>query len=385
MKLLIGHDGYEKVIGPISLSHKQVFGGFPGDYVIAQATSGIRSNPITLHNNVGETNTVYLNVKSYTDDYMLSIEQYESSEDTFYHDGNEEEETCLQDVEDFSGGYAEDDNDSYSENPESFLEHLLHRTTRLVCSDANLGGELTKEILDYHGQDRCVQCGAGIADESFESLEGSPTDHYTIYPSHLPANEYEKLKHDIITSLDFVKEGGGGLNPDVFTYTKGFVVEFSRAGMLEIGKDPRSGILSSMLRSALPESNWFIMNVLNAPPSNKIKEEVEEPEDTAVAWHMDSFKFCKNDLCASFNAKAVQVLYISIPSNMEGGNLAFHMDSERSVVTPENNMLVKFDGRLLHSVSPFSSPSNEHRISLVLESYVLPPSWLETAPDLIFL
>ncbi len=155
--------------------------------------------------------------------------------------------------------------------------------------------------------------------------------------------------------------------------------------MLEIGKDPRSGILSSMLRSALPESNWFIMNVLNAPPSNKIKEEVEEPEDTAVAWHMNSFKFCKNDLCASFNAKAVQVLYISIPSNMEGGNLAFHMDSERSVVTPENNMLVKFDGRLLYSVSPFSSPSNEHRISLVLKSYVLPPSWLETAPDLLFL
>ncbi len=295
---------------------------------------------------------------------------------------------CFQDVEDFDGGNWDNDNDNNGHHSERFLEYLLFRVSGLVCSDANFGGELTKEILDYFEKDRNVFCGSGLENEFFQPLEQSPTDYYTTHPNHLPADEYEKLQHDINTSLDYVKEGGGGLNSDVFAYTKGFVVYFSRTGILELGNDPRSRILMSIARSALPESNWFIMNVLNVPPLNEIEEEGKEYKENPVGWHKDMKEFCKNDICASFTARAVQVLYVSVPSNMEGGHLAFQIentDSEEYLVAPQNNMLVKFDGRLVHSVYPFSSPSNEHRISLILESYVLPPSWLETVPDLEFL
>ncbi len=387
MKLYLGRNGYEGLIGSISSSNNQIFEGSPGNYVVV-TSNGIRSSPFTLHNNVGETKIINLSVNSYTDGKVLSLEQHESSKDTIYHDRDEEDEACFQEVEDFDGGNRDDYIDNNGRHSERFLEHLKRRITELVCSDANFGGELTKEILDYFETDRNVFCKAGVEDEFFQPLEGSPTDYYTTYPNHLPADEYEKLKHDINTSLDYVKEGGGGLNADVFAHTKGFVVYFSRAGILELGKDPRSAILMSIARSALPESNWFIMNVLNVPPHNETEEEGEEYKKNPVGWHKDMKDFCKNDICASFTARAVQVLYVSVPSNMEGGELVFqveNMDSEEHLVTPQNGMLVKFDGRLLHSVNPFSSPSNEHRISLVLESYVLPPSWLETVPDLEFL
>ncbi len=172
------------------------------------------------------------------------------------------------------------------------------------------------------------------------------------------------------------------------------MVHFSRAGIDELSNDPRSAALMAIVRSALPNSNWFIMNVLNIPPRKKMEEMGEEEHEKygygnqTVGLHTDTNRFCKNDVCASFSARAVQVLYISIPSGMNGGELVFHTDSgdfPDHEVTPQNNMLVKFDGRMPHFVKSFSSPSNEHRISLVLESYVLPPSWLETEPDLEFL
>ncbi len=172
------------------------------------------------------------------------------------------------------------------------------------------------------------------------------------------------------------------------------MVHFSRAGIDELGNDPRSTLLMAMTRNALPNSNWFIMNVLNVPPRNNNMEEMKEGEMSvedgyvkqSVGWHKGLMELCMNDVCATFCARAVQVLYISVPSDMGGGELVFHMEGfPEHQVTPQDNMLVKFDGRMIHSVNPFSSPSNEHRISLVLESYVLPPSWLETVPDLEYL
>eukprot|EP01084_Bolivina_argentea_P163288 284092_1 len=235
MKLYLGRNGYEELIGSISSSNNQLFKGSPGNYVVV-TSNGMRSNPFTLRNNVGETMVINLSVNSYTDGKVLSLEQHESSEDTIYHDRDEEDDVCFQDVEDFDGGNWDNDNDNNGHHSERFLEYLLFRVSGLVCSDANFGGELTKEILDYFEKDRNVFCGSGLENEFFQPLEQSPTDYYTTHPNHLPADEYEKLQHDINTSLDYVKEGGGGLNSDVFAYTKGFVVYFSRTGILELGK-----------------------------------------------------------------------------------------------------------------------------------------------------
>ncbi len=354
-------------------------------------SNGTRTKPFTLRSNIGPPQRISLSVNLDKDSIGFSLVQNGGNKGVVCDNKDGVDDMCPQAYKDFQEDDNHPNNDEDTSNAEQMMDFLLSRTTELVCEDANFGGELTKAVLEYFGK-YSVECGSGIGSKFSQPLEGHPTEHYTAYPNHLPVDEYEKLKSDIKASLEYVKEEAGGLNAEVFLDAKGFVVHFSRAGFLELSKDPRSAALMAITHSALPESNWFVLNVLNVPPRTKmVRETSQENDHPSVGWHLDTNDFCKNGICAGFSARAVQVLYVSVPSDIEGGELVFSPPEKNCEgcqiheVTPQNNMLVKFDGRLLHSVNPFYSPSNEHRISLVLESYVLPPSWLETEPELLYL
>lgn len=93
-----------------------------------------------------------------------------------------------------------------------------------------------------------------------------------------------------------------------------------------------------------------------------------------------------------FLAHSVSVVYVSVPSDMKGGDLelfgpgetaSFEKDSDTEelgrpdlrdseLVTPIENMLVEFRGDSWHQVQGYSTETSEKRISLVLEQFKLP-------------
>jgi len=83
----------------------------------------------------------------------------------------------------------------------------------------------------------------------------------------------------------------------------------------------------------------------------------------------------------------VSVYYAQIPEQLEGGQLLLSdgRGRELSRVTPLPNMLVQFDGDLMHRVTPFQGSGDadlqRSRISLVCEHYRLDPALLIRVPD----
>ncbi|MBS2033733.1 2OG-Fe(II) oxygenase [bacterium] len=83
----------------------------------------------------------------------------------------------------------------------------------------------------------------------------------------------------------------------------------------------------------------------------------------------------------------VSVYYAQVPEELEGGELLLSdaRGQELGRIKPVTNMLVQFDGELMHRVTPFESSGEavleRSRISLVCEHYRLEPSLLLRVPD----
>lgn len=83
----------------------------------------------------------------------------------------------------------------------------------------------------------------------------------------------------------------------------------------------------------------------------------------------------------------VSVYYAQIPKDLEGGELQLTNLKGRLIesVRPVPNMIVQFDGDLMHQVTPFHGSDDAQldraRISLVCEHYDLPDNLLSRIPD----
>lgn len=83
----------------------------------------------------------------------------------------------------------------------------------------------------------------------------------------------------------------------------------------------------------------------------------------------------------------VSVYYAQVPAGLEGGHLVLSDGHGRQLakVVPLPNMLVQFDGELMHQVTPFEGSQcaelERSRISLVCEHYHLPDTLLPRVPD----
>lgn len=83
----------------------------------------------------------------------------------------------------------------------------------------------------------------------------------------------------------------------------------------------------------------------------------------------------------------VSVYYAQIPEQLQGGELLLSDARGRELarVSPLSNMLVEFDGDLMHRVAPFQGSGEadlqRSRISLVCEHYRLAPAQLIRVPD----
>ena len=76
----------------------------------------------------------------------------------------------------------------------------------------------------------------------------------------------------------------------------------------------------------------------------------------------------------------VSVLYVDVPTAMQGGALVLQRGKKTLArITPRANLLLRFDGDLMHSVERVDSPGL--RLSLVCEQYALDERELAQIPS----
>ncbi len=138
-----------------------------------------------------------------------------------------------------------------------------------------------------------------------------------------------------------------------FTGTKGFSLVFQRSQIEMVNQ--QFPFLQSYLQTALmPQCNVFYLNPLIV----QAKGCVEPHVDCSIA------EYCHQTVIP----KVVSVLYVRVPSDMEGGELILtRKGNQVGKIQPQQNTLLYFHGSLTHAVNRVKT--SESRISLVCEQY----------------
>ncbi|MGL5076874.1 MAG: 2OG-Fe(II) oxygenase, partial [Waterburya sp.] len=140
-----------------------------------------------------------------------------------------------------------------------------------------------------------------------------------------------------------------------FAGTQGFSLVFQRSAIEVVNQ--QFPFLQSYLQTALmPECNVFFLNPLIV----KTKGCVEPHVDRSIS------EYCHQTVIP----KMVSVLYVRVPSDMEGGELILTRNGNQvGKIKPQQNTLLYFHGSLTHSVNRVKTKTSESRISLVCEQY----------------
>lgn len=153
------------------------------------------------------------------------------------------------------------------------------------------------------------------------------------------------------------------LNRD-FVGTRGFSVAFTRAGLPRVVE--KFPWFATYLEHVLdPGCNAFYLNPLQLAAGSRVDPHVDR-----------SLRSYCNDIATPF---CVSVLYVEVPPQMQGGRLVLQRGKKvLARVVPSANLLVVFDGDLLHSVERVDS--HGLRLSLVCEQYALDARELASVP-----
>ena len=156
------------------------------------------------------------------------------------------------------------------------------------------------------------------------------------------------------------------LNRD-FVATKGFSVVFQRSHIGEV--EQRFPFFKPYLDKALlPTCNAFYLNPLLLKEGSRVDPHIDRSLRS----------YCK----AIDPPMAVSVLYVQVPSNLEGGELVLRNHKQQvGQIKPHLNTLVYFQGDLTHSVNAVNNTAT--RLSLVCEQYSLSEDELEEIPPFL--
>jgi 2OG-Fe(II) oxygenase superfamily len=191
--------------------------------------------------------------------------------------------------------------------------------------------------------------------------------YYRQSPHAFCASYLSKLQRRILDCPYFAVNN---LNRD-FVNTKGFSVVFRRSHLSTVtAQFPYFG---RYLEQALqPECNAFYLNPLLLRAGSRV--------DPHIDRSLRSY-------CKTIDPPAiVSVLYVSVPEDLEGGELVLR-SRQRQVgqIRPQTNLLLWFQGDLTHSVTAVvkggDSCAPGVRLSLVCEQYNLEDGELEDIPE----
>lgn len=156
------------------------------------------------------------------------------------------------------------------------------------------------------------------------------------------------------------------LNRD-FVGTKGFSVVFQRSGIAEV--EQKFPFFKPYLKKALqPTCNAFYLNPLLLKEGSRVEPHI----DRSLRSYSKTIE----------PPEIVSVLYVRVPSDMQGGELILHCHKRQvGQIKPQINTLLYFQGNLTHSVNPVQTPGN--RLSLICEQYSLSETELQSIPQFI--
>lgn len=185
--------------------------------------------------------------------------------------------------------------------------------------------------------------------------------YYQQYPNTFPNNYLNDLWGEIQASPYFTINN---LNRD-FVGTKGFSVVFQRSKLAQVER--KFPFFKPYLDIALQANcNAFYLNPLLLKQGSRV--------DPHIDRSLRSY-------CKSIEPPTVvSVLYVSVPPNMEGGELVLRCNKRHvGQIKPKANTLVYFQGDLTHSVNAVTTEGS--RLSLVCEQYSLNESELQHIPE----
>lgn len=174
-----------------------------------------------------------------------------------------------------------------------------------------------------------------------------------------------------------------------FVQTRGFGIACHRSAWREAAQ--RAPFLAPFLALALDDDRLhgllrtsFVRRLLGAffGDVNALYVNVlVVPAGAAVEKHVDSTLGTRAGSDVVYVPRAVCVLYVDVPEDLEGGKLRVY-DGDRLVaeVTPRVGRLVLFRGHLAHEVTAASTSTTGARVSCVCELYALPRERLRGLP-----
>ncbi|MBT9582165.1 2OG-Fe(II) oxygenase [bacterium] len=189
----------------------------------------------------------------------------------------------------------------------------------------------------------------------------------------LPADQAAALRQSVIDS-PWLSDTTLNMR---FASTWGFSVAFRRGGLARLRKIFPAFVpyLDVVLEDGY---NAFFLNPLVIFRGGQVEA------------HIDcSLRSYTAPLEPPFPGK-VSVYYAQVPDQLQGGQLLLSRGDGKELarVTPVPNMVVQFDGELMHQVTPFQGSDcaelDRSRISLVCEHYRLSDTLLTRVPDFHF-
>lgn len=156
------------------------------------------------------------------------------------------------------------------------------------------------------------------------------------------------------------------LNRD-FIDTKGFSVVFKRSEISKVEK--QFPFFKPYLEQVLkPNCNAFYLNPLVLKENSRVDPHIDRSLRS----------YCKT----VEPPLTVSVLYVEVPSNLEGGELVLSTHKRQvGQIKPKINTLVYFQGNLTHSVNKMKSGGT--RLSVVCEQYDLTENELQEIPPFL--
>lgn len=184
---------------------------------------------------------------------------------------------------------------------------------------------------------------------------------HTLHPDAFAADYLALLRQQIRKSRYFTTNN---LNRD-FVGTKGFSVVFQRPQLARVVAE-------------FPWTAPYLQRALRADCNAFYLNPLQLEQGSVVAPHIDrSLRAYVLDVDPPLG---VSVLYVDVPAGLRGGELVLRRGKKfLGRVTPQEGLLVQFDGDLEHAVERVDSPGQ--RLSLVCEQYALDDEQQAQVPD----
>lgn len=191
-------------------------------------------------------------------------------------------------------------------------------------------------------------------------LNITQTKYYSLRENAFSLNYLRSLERQIVASTYL---GNSQLN-NFFAGSKGFSVLFHNSEINRVVQ--KFPFFKTYIDTALSSKyNVFYLNPLVLEAGGVVKPHV----DCSLSDYFQSRTI----------PKVVSVLYVKVPSDLQGGELILARKEGRiGAIKPQENTLLYFMGSLNHSVSKVIT--SQTRISLVCEQYALGETQLQKIP-----